>query len=154
MSDCFNDLEEKFNLPYIIKQIDKAIAIMQRADDKIWMLNFQTLDKHKISYCTTEKSLHSCGNRACFAGYIAISPEFIEDGGSIGYCGYPIFNGAEYENAIAEWLGISGYYSTALIYDENDDFYKKEFEDITSEDVILKLKDIKEIYIKKAKNLA
>ena len=68
----------------VLIQLDKAIAIMRRANN-LNMKEYQmsSLGKH-LRYneiCTSENSLHRCGNTACFAGYVAISTEFKNDDG-------------------------------------------------------------------------
>lgn len=53
------------------ENINKAIAVMKRAK------NLQmTAWQNSYEIAQTEDELHTCGNTACFAGYIAISPEF------------------------------------------------------------------------------
>ena len=53
------------------------------------------------------KEEHLCGTPCCFAGYIAVSPEFHADGGYVSGPGSPEFNDACDEHAIREWLDCS-----------------------------------------------
>lgn len=63
------------------ENINKAIAVMKRAKN-LQMTAWQNSSK----IAQTEEELHTCGNSACFAGYIAISPEFP---GTCDSCGVP-----------------------------------------------------------------
>lgn len=57
-----------------LDRLEQAIAVMQRAgkvDMRAWQ-DFAT--RQDIRH--TEKELHACGNSACFAGWLAVSPEF------------------------------------------------------------------------------
>lgn len=84
-----------------IERLNQAIAIMKRAgtiDMSFWQ--GETFDT-----CHTESELHSCGNSACFAGWVAISPEFVKVGGKhLPDSGAPIFNERMSHYAISEWL--------------------------------------------------
>lgn len=63
-----------------IENIDKAIAVMTRAlPGTINMLNWQfDKDGRQLSCAPRdEEDFHACGNTACFAGRIGISPEWI-----------------------------------------------------------------------------
>lgn len=60
-----------------------AINIMERAKahNSLSMSRFQSAPIEEPQYfvfaAKTEAELHACGNRACFAGHIAVSPEFL-----------------------------------------------------------------------------
>ena len=89
-----------------LERLEQAIAIMKRAgtiDMGFWQ-------GEAFEGCaTTESELHSCGNSACFAGWVAVSPEFQETGGAhLSDSGAPIFDGYTGYYAIAEWLGAEG----------------------------------------------
>lgn len=88
------------------ERLEQAISIMQRAgtvDMGFWQ-------GEAFEGCaTTESELHSCGNSACFAGWVAVSPEFQEAGGAhLSDSGAPIFDGYTGYYAIAEWLEAEG----------------------------------------------
>lgn len=88
------------------ERLEQAINIMKRAgavDMSFWQ-------GEAFEGCaTTESELHSCGNSACFAGWVAVSPEFQEAGGAhLPNSGAPIFDGYTGYYAIAEWLGAEG----------------------------------------------
>lgn len=141
----------------VIGQIDKAIAVMKRASS-LHMKEFQSQKEGQFKpsdweVVKTEIELHRCGNRACFAGYIAVSPEFQEDGGSIDHYGSPVYNGFDDSNAIADWLGISFGGAHDLVFGDLDDhnmsysnYYDKEWEEVTKEDVIRKLQELRRSY--------
>lgn len=138
-------------------RIEKAIAIMRRAEehDSLFM-PFWQLDPNNraLPFVTTEHELHACGNRACFAGHIAVSPEFQEDGGCRGQEGEPVFNEHSGSDAIREWLGISDAQACQLVfgdatgippcYPDDSEYYGKAFGDVTARDVIAKLEQLLE----------
>ena len=106
-----------------IEHIDQAIAIMKRAGK----VNMHQWQERGASCATTEKELHACGNSACFAGWVAVSPEWKEFGGSFAYRGEPFLikniskNG--YENLhgsvnedVGEWLGLPECIANCLIH--------------------------------------
>lgn len=90
-----------------IERLDQAIAIMRRAGS-LNMTNWQ--EETFIRCATTEFTLHTCGNSACFAGWIAVSPEFQEVGGEAhpDY-GFPIFGKLSGATAVCEWLEADEY---------------------------------------------
>lgn len=102
-----------------IENIDKAIAIMERAKarDSVFMVTFQS-PKDGITFAETEEELHACGNTACFAGHIAISPEWLRTSGHYAVDGRPRTPSSpgRPEHAIAEWLGIHIDVAESFIY--------------------------------------
>lgn len=150
-------------------QLDKAIAIMKRAKN----LNMKEWQKPNYDHSeiprivSTEEELHACGNTACFAGYVAISPEFKADGGRIGRGGAPVLSPIEprptafqVPEVIAQWLGITVKEADSLVYgdiyaetDESTDdmtakshYYQKEWLKVEPQDVIEKLEELKVKY--------
>lgn len=93
-----------------VENIHKAIAIMRRAGkvDMQWFQDGIT--------CFTEEDMHTCGTAACFAGWVAVSPEFKADGGVVLGGGTPLFGGKTESDAIAAWLGISDKLASNLVY--------------------------------------
>ena len=89
-----------------LERLNQAIAIMKRAgviDMTTWQGGVE------VGCATTEAELHSCGNSACFAGWVAIAPEFKKVGGKhLSNSGAPIFDGYTGYYAIAEWLEAEG----------------------------------------------
>lgn len=146
------------------ENIQKAIDIMERAakHDAInminWQMNYVAITETDVKRCAkNEAELHSCGNKACFAGYLAISPEFQADGGSMLNSGVPeIQSGMGYlygESAIAEWLGIDFSLAQKMVLGEIENteienqyslFYDKPWSDVRAEDIIQKLEMILE----------
>lgn len=51
------------------ERIQYAISIMEQAEN-LDMNSYQSAFNH----VATIKELHTCGNTACFAGYLALSP--------------------------------------------------------------------------------
>ena len=85
------------------KSINSAIAIMTRhmeAQLPLYMSEWQT--GGLVNLVKTEE--HLCGTPCCFAGYIAVSPEFQKDGGWCSAGGAPAFEGGRGANAIREWF--------------------------------------------------
>lgn len=88
-----------------IERINKCIDLMRRAKN----LNMRYWQDYTMRQGPEEsvRDLHACGNTACFAGYLAISKFFQEEGGTVLSDGSPEwadYCGAE---AVAMYLGIS-----------------------------------------------
>jgi hypothetical protein len=98
-----------------IDNINKAIAIMLRAKN-LNMTAFQA-NVNGLTLVTTEEELHKCGNTACFAGYVAVSPEWQAEGG-LCVDGSPQRDEAETPegDVIAEWLGISRHLAFGIVF--------------------------------------
>lgn len=125
--------------------IQKAINVIKRAKESDHcILNMNTWQEWLTSSsCLLEEEKNNCGTPMCFAGHIAISPEFQGDGGSVHYNGSPkIVIGNENllgESAIEYWLGISERQSESLCYlDYEEDSYLRTREDVITWDDILK----------------
>lgn len=138
-----------------LENINHAINIMKRAGviDSLRMIDWQSqFDEQVGSPKFTEHELHICGNKACFAGHIAVSPEFIEAGGTADrWCGSPCYSGKGGAGAVALWLGISKELADSLVYGDLDDsedvgyspFYNCAWGKVTAPMVIEKLELIK-----------
>lgn len=124
--------------------VKKAIGIMSRARaDHFNMSRWQTRGySHDMDIAITEDALHTCGNQACFAGYVALAPEFRVDGGTVDdrigspiiMIGKALFSGAA---AISVWLDISSDLAGKICMDGNQtDLYGKHHQSVTPQDVI------------------
>ena len=122
------------------ERIQSAIAMMKRVTRRYFdMTNWQNeLYGHVKQIAQTESELHSCGNTACFAGHLALSPEFQDAGGLVSKIGAPIFNGVRFVEAVAEYFGITYELAKDLTL-PNRDFYPVRFEDVKPKHVIEKL---------------
>lgn len=93
-----------------IENINKTIAIMERAKarDSVYMAAFQA-PEDGVTFARTEEELHTCGNRACLAGHIAVSPEWLsEPGHTSDDDGSPITDDiGDNSKAVADWWGLS-----------------------------------------------
>lgn len=153
-----------------IERLNQAISIMKRAGT-IDMTSWQGGDFAECA--TTEAELHSCGNSACFAGWIAVSPEFQAAGGCPDYDGSPSSSETAGE-AVAAWLETDNVKAVnLLIYGEawgaDESFLKvlekhsipfcsaldghcivlEDWKDYTAQDVIKYLNALKDlIYLK------
>jgi hypothetical protein len=92
--------------------VSKAIAVMERVKergDSFSMRHWQFPREDSGRACTSEDDLHECGMPACFGGWIAVSPEFIANGGSAApSSGVPVFGSGDPGDAsIGAWLGIN-----------------------------------------------
>ena len=96
---------------------------------------------HIIKIAQTEFELHTCGNTACFAGHLALSPEFQDAGGLVSKTGAPMFNGVRYAEAVAEYFDIPYELARDLTLPRRN-FYPVCFEDVKPEHVIEKLEMI------------
>lgn len=82
-----------------LERLEQAIAIMRRAGI-VKMSDWQSGEPLK-----TESEIHTCGTAACFAGWIAVSPEFKAAGGKVRpVSGAPVFCGWVGVQAILDWL--------------------------------------------------
>lgn len=126
-----------------VENVKKAIQIMKRAG-KVNMDTFQI----GTTFALTEQELHACGNSACFAGWVAVSPEFQADGGRVDRTmGYPLISSSfdifAADEAISYWLDLDHGKAQSLVYGDLDDgyslFYNKPWTEVTAQDVIAKL---------------
>ena len=85
-----------------LERLQQAINLMKRAG-KVYMGTWQ----YNYPAYTDEKTLHNCGTPACFAGWLAVSPEFQEAGGTVHPSGSPKFNGYTGAEAIIRWMGAT-----------------------------------------------
>lgn len=137
--------------------LDKFIAVMKRAakQECLYMPAWQSRNGKGVifnnrEFVTTEEELHTCGNAACAGGYLAISPEWIEDGATtVHWDGSPALKGGEWgAAAVSEWLNVDYLDIYEILYGDVDDFgkysifYNKLFCDVTAEDVIQKLEKL------------
>lgn len=124
-----------------IENIDKAIAIMRRAG-RVDMHSFQSGDE----ILRSEEELHLCGTAACFAGWVAVSPEFHADGGGMDGSG-PCYKGRLDEEAIAGWLEIPLSLADGLVFPTRRIYPRMSieaaWEEVTAADVINALERIK-----------
>ena len=129
------------------ERIQAAIAMMKRDIARYFdMTNWQNEPHgHIIQIAQTESELHACGNTACFAGYLALSPEFQKAGGSVSKIGAPVFNGVLYAEAVAEYFDIT-YKLAGKLTLNYIHFYPVRFEDVKPEHVIEKLEMILDGY--------
>ena len=129
------------------ERIQSAIAMMKRVTHRYFdMTNWQNEPHgHIIQIAQTESKLHACGNTACFAGHLALSPEFQDAGGLVSRIGAPIFNGVRFVEAVAEYFDIP-YKLAGDLTLSGQDFYPVDFEDVKPEHVIEKLEMILDGY--------
>ena len=132
-----------------------AIAIMERAKDanSLFMPYWQSSpdSKWRKHPAFDETELHACGNKACFAGHIAVSPEFHASGGYCTEDGEPLLRGMSPVQSIAVWLDIpyalaSDFIFGDLIHPDGNSyysrFYDKIWRNVTPDDVIAKLQSL------------
>ena len=137
-----------------------AVAIMRRAalHNCIDMVRYQWGDipeDGRRYVAETEEQLHACGNTACFAGYVAVSPEWKAAGGYMYHNGEPKLPGGPNKEdmwalpAIAAWLGVDVYLAERLVLGDityggagegnYSVFYGKRWGEVDAHDVIEKL---------------
>ncbi len=117
------------------------------------MLRWQSTASHpsSLKHCArTEEELHACGNKACFAGYFAISPEWREAGGRNTSAGEPWFQGRLGYQAIAEFLEIPVEVAkelvqgTPLVGGNWSSYYGKPLYHVNADDILVKLNQLLE----------
>lgn len=85
------------------ERLEQAIAVMRRAGK----VDMRTWQSGQVK--SSESRIHACGNTACFAGWLAVSPEFINSGGWLSpLSGAPGFNERLGAHAVIEWLEAEG----------------------------------------------
>tara|TARA_R110002012_G_scaffold318882_1_gene538007 strand:- start:109 stop:522 length:414 start_codon:yes stop_codon:yes gene_type:complete len=133
-----------------IENIKKAIAIMERASnhDCIDMMEWQSRED-ATDFCNSEAELHKCRNKACFGGYVALSPEWQDDGGTVAYDGEPVMDSYKGSEAISYWLDIEDITARLLVYGDTDKhdfshYYNKPWPEVEAQDVIDKLTELLE----------
>ena len=129
------------------ERIQDAITMMKDVTHRHFnMTGWQSKDHSYVSRIVqTESELHACGNTACFAGHLALSPEFQDAGGSVSKIGAPMFNGVRYAEAVAEYFDIP-YELAGNLTLPGGDFYPVKFRDVKPEHVIEKLEMILDGY--------
>ena len=94
---------------------------------------------------TDEAALHACNTPACFAGWVAVSPEFQADGGTVRPSGAPSIADRRGDSAIAVWLCIPAKAARDLcgagVY-VAECFYGRPAREVTAEHVIEKLEEL------------
>lgn len=108
------------------ENVQKAIAILDRVPkDKLDMTHWQArngLIPYKKALTNEKGLLSDCGTTACLAGWVAVSPEFQESGGSADKRdGRPVIEAESGEvlediDAIAYWFGIDTDSASVLCY--------------------------------------
>ena len=129
------------------ERIQSAIAMMKDVTHRHFdMANWQNEPHgHIIQIAQTESELQGCGNTACFAGHLALSPEFKKAGGLAYGTGAPKFNNFSGSFAVAEYFDIPYEMARDLTLPDRD-FYPVRFEDVKPEHVIEKLEMILDGY--------
>jgi hypothetical protein len=146
------------------EHIQHAIDLMKTAetagtlDMNIWQNDEDdtVYDLIGKDYAETVKELHACGNTACLAGHIALSPVFQAIGGKVNQRdGSPILKTVDKdgicarradEHAVALFFGISVELANKLclppFQTKGDHFYPVKFEDVQPHHVIDELQQI------------
>lgn len=98
-----------------------ALIAAIEVGDSLDMENWQGGGGEIQAAASTLKELHSCGNSACIAGYVALLPEFASFGGSCSRSGCPVIERMSVtgSNAVAEWLEMDSTLCHALIRGPN-----------------------------------
>lgn len=133
-----------------VKRVKACIRLMKQADEhqSLYMPAFQKPANNDYdALCTTMNSFHKCGNKACFAGHVALSQAFKRDGGEVGTSGEPVYSNHFGYTAIAMWLGIPFDLASAFVLGSAmgapnrgySDFYLKQWDKVQPMDVIKKL---------------
>lgn len=126
----------------------RAIAIMERARENKTFSNLRWQKPLVLNnFVTEEAQLYYSGNTADFGGHIAISPEFVSDGGRMGPLGEPIFEDQDSHRAVSLWLAVDESIARSLCYGNVNEnkysrFYKCQMDEVTPDHVIVKLREI------------
>lgn len=133
--------------------LSKAIAVMERAKEhsSVNMGYWQTMRYDTDEFVQTEDELHECGNSACFAGHLALSPEWSQDPLNTldSQVGYPIRMRFSEKligvDAIADWLGLPISLTNCLVNNVHDEhgihcLYKVQWKEVRAEHVLKELR--------------
>jgi hypothetical protein len=105
-----------------IQSIESTISILNRAKN----FNVQAFQGKRVQEgceevfpvfpaVKTEEELHACGNTACIAGYIAISPEW-KAWGDVTSCGFPTIKGSGEVDALMQYWDLNSIDVNAIVY--------------------------------------
>jgi len=104
-----NIIINKENVQYSIELLQEARKNKLRLDMDCCFQHYE-----KDGAKTTLEEVFSCGTPCCLAGFIAVSPKWIEDGGSVHVGsgisinrGFPLMGNSGGTAAVSDWLGIS-----------------------------------------------
>lgn len=126
------------------ERIEYCIRLMKRAKN----LSMPNWRGDCSAYTPNITQLHRCGNTACFAGYVGLSPLFRKDGGRATSWGEPVItrrdDGEEVygDEAIAAWLDISLDLASKLVYGSGGFYDPIPWDDVKPKLVIAKLEAI------------
>lgn len=119
------------------EHVEALKKVMQTATN-LNMEEFQ--ERRDRGYCRSIEDLHSCGNTACVAGYMALMPEFVADGGGMDDRGSPEYiDSSESEDfALARFLGISEDLADSIVFGDDELVFnvRKDFKDWTPKEII------------------
>lgn len=86
-----------------LERLELAINVMKRAGK----VDMRTWQSGKVK--SSESRIHTCGTAACFAGWLAVSPEFLNSGGWMSpLSGAPAFGERLGAPAVIQWLEAEG----------------------------------------------
>lgn len=115
-----------------VEAIDRAITVMKRVQKMEESKGMTLLDmaqwqsgvfSRSRSHTTEEAVVSDCGTTCCFAGWLAVAPEFPNI--RAGNMGKPIFKNAKLKSysvgkELAKLFGVSELVTNQLIYGSND----------------------------------
>lgn len=137
------------------EHIKTAIKVMERVRDRnapFTMRNWQintTNESLGYQLVDTEDIAHACGTACCFAGWLALSPEFQQEGGSVNVIGSPSWKGEHGSAALASYLDVPWILAEDIAamdaFRGYSDAYGKYVYEITPQDVIDKLNQLLEL---------
>ena len=87
------------NMPTTKDKFDDLKSVISYRDS-VYMLYWQ----NQINTPKTLEEFHACGNRACIAGHLALSPLFQRHGGEVCWSGTPALSGTVGANAVELWF--------------------------------------------------
>lgn len=141
------------------ERLQLCVVIMLRVEpDRFYAKYFQS-SEHQIvrdDYAKTFDEFQARELSASFAGYLALSPEFHETGGTVSPMGTPHYQKHDGIGAVCRWLDCD--WSTAralvtslLVVDSKNKIiatlYNKSIDDVTVTDVLNYLKTLGEVNV-------
>ena len=133
-----------------LRRMDVCIKVMQRVVDNKYAFDLGDWQQGEHTK-TSEKELHKCGSAACFAGWLAVSPEFRRSGGTLSqYHGIPRFKGRGGDGAINSYLNLSAYnrLGPCIVFSDSELYESIDKNKIQPRSVLARLKYAKKVAIK------
>jgi len=130
-----------------IEHVNIALTVMRRVRDEGYRFDMKSYQEcvRGAAVKTSEADLCDCGSAACFAGWLAVSPEFQAIGGGVDNTGIPTYK--DEDDAIESGADVIGRFFDIDHWDADNLIYPDHYalnRGIKPQDVIDKLEALLE----------